>query len=520
MSVRALAWPASVGVVSGGLTVAVAELGAALLLWSGRTAGTPSPVLALGAAFIDRTPLWLKNFAVDVFGTADKTALLIGIALVVIGVAATAGVLAQRQLWRGFALVLVMTSIAAAAVLTRPNVGPVDVVPVFLGAFVGLLAMARFTQLVLRIRSDVPGVANRAMARRSFLIGVTSAAALSALGGVAASALAGGARAVQASRAALRLPRPIGPVVSTAQRADLAIPGASRVITPVDQFYRIDTALSVPQVSTGQWRLRIHGLVRREVTLDFDDLLALPMVERMITLSCVSNEVGGSLVGNQVWLGHPVRELLARAEPLPEADMVLSTSSDGWTAGTPLEALTDANRDALLAIGMGGQPLPLRHGFPARLVVPGLYGYVSATKWVVDLEVTRFDRDQGYWTPRGWSTRGPIKTQSRIDVPRGNASISAGRTAVAGVAWAPHRGIRGVEVRVGDGPWQVARLGDGGTQDTWRQWVWTWDATPGQYRLQVRATDDTGETQTEQITPTDPDGATGWHTITVTVNEV
>jgi orotidine 5'-phosphate decarboxylase subfamily 2 len=259
------------------------------------------------------------------------------------------------------------------------------------------------------------------------------------------------------------------------------------------------------------------GTAVQELELDLAALLALPLVERMVTLTCVSNEVGGDLAGNQVWRGALLRDLLVRARPASDADMVLSTSADGWTAGTPLDALTDPGRDAMLAVAMGGQPLPVEHGFPVRMVVPGLYGYVSATKWVVDLEVTRFDRAEGYWTPRGWSERGPVKTASRIDVPRDGADVPSGQVAVAGVAWAQHRGIRAVEVRVDEGPWQRARLGEGGNVDTWRQWVWTWPATPGEHTLQVRAIDGTGAAQTGREAPPAPNGATGWHTVSITV---
>jgi hypothetical protein len=304
---------------------------------------------------------------------------------------------------------------------------------------------------------------------------------------------------------------------STVSTASLDVPGITPFLTDPDAFYRIDTALVVPQVSTSDWRLRVHGQVEHPFEITFDELLRLPMIEALVTLTCVSNEVGGDLIGNQKWLGHPLRDLLARAVPRPDADMVLSTSADGWTAGTPLDVLTDQGRNALLAVGMGGAPLPVEHGFPVRMVVPGLYGYVSATKWVVDLEVTRFDAAEGYWTPRGWSARGPIKTGTRIDVPRPGDPVHAGTVAVAGVAWAQHRGIRAVQVRVDDGPWQVATLGEGGNADTWRQWVWQWPASKGEHTLQARSIDGTGEIQTPLQAPPAPDGASGWHTRYLTV---
>jgi DMSO/TMAO reductase YedYZ molybdopterin-dependent catalytic subunit len=288
------------------------------------------------------------------------------------------------------------------------------------------------------------------------------------------------------------------------------------VVTPNEEFYRIDTALTVPQVDPATWTLRVHGLVERELTLTWDELLGADLVETYVTLACVSNPVGGDLVGNARWLGLPIRHVLARAVPQAGADMVLSTSVDGFTASTPLEVLTD-DRDALLAIGMNGEPLPLAHGFPVRMVVPGLYGYVSATKWVTDLEVTRFADREAYWTTRGWTERGPIKTSSRIEVPRAGVSVAAGTVAVGGTAWAQHTGITAVEVQVDDSPWQQADLSTEISVDTWRQWSWQWDAEPGSHTLRVRATDATGETQTSEERDVVPDGATGWHEVTVQV---
>lgn len=317
---------------------------------------------------------------------------------------------------------------------------------------------------------------------------------------------------VRAARDALRLPAPSDPAPAVPAGTELDVAGMTPFTTPNPDFYRVDTALDLPRVTPEEWRLRIHGMVGQEVELDFDDVLGLDLVERMITLTCVSNEVGGELAGNAVWLGYPLAGLLARANPSADADLLLSTSVDGFTAGTPLDVVTDG-RDALLAIGMNGEPLPVAHGFPARLVVPGLYGYVSATKWVTDLELTRFDRATAYWTDRGWAAKAPIKTASRIDVPGSFAELPAGRTVVAGVAWAQHRGVAGVEVQVDDGDWRPARLAAEASADTWRQWSWDWDAEPGNHTLRVRATDGAGDRQTDEQAPPFPDGSSGWHSV-------
>jgi hypothetical protein len=271
----------------------------------------------------------------------------------------------------------------------------------------------------------------------------------------------------------------------------------------------------VPAVEVDTWRLRIHGMVERELTLSFDDLLDRTLTESWITLTCVSNPVGDDLVGNAWWSGVRVADLLARAGPLPGADAVLQTSEDGWNCATPIEVLTD-DRDALLAVAMNGEPLPLEHGFPVRMVVPGLYGYVSATKWLVDLEVTRFDDVEAFWTQRGWSPQGPIKTQSRIDVPAGNHRVTSGSVVVAGVAWAQHTGIETVEVRLDGGAWTPVELGRVPSLDTWVQWSGTIEVEQGVHTLAVRATDRSGYTQTGVQRDVLPDGATGWHTIEFT----
>lgn len=290
-----------------------------------------------------------------------------------------------------------------------------------------------------------------------------------------------------------------------------------RFVTPNQDFYRIDTALSVPQIDPNQWSLRVHGMVENEFTIGFDELLGEELVETYLTLTCVSNPVGGDLVGNAKWLGYPLRKVLERAVPQAGADMVLSTSHDGFSASTPLQALTD-DRMALLAIGMNGEPLPFDHGFPVRMVVPGLYGYVSATKWVIDLEVTRFEDKAAYWTTRGWSERGPIKMSSRIDTPRPFAEVPAGEVVLGGTAWAQTRGISRVQVQIDDGPWEDAQLAAEASLDTWRQWRFVWkDAAPGMHAASVRAYDAQGKMQTREKANPVPNGASGWQRLQFTV---
>ncbi|KGM09521.1 molybdopterin-dependent oxidoreductase, partial [Cellulomonas carbonis] len=315
---------------------------------------------------------------------------------------------------------------------------------------------------------------------------------------------------------ALRLPRPARPAPPVPAGAALAVPGLTPLFVPNDDFYRIDTALTVPQVDPGTWMLEVRGMVDRPFSLSYDELLAMPHVEADVTLACVSNEVGGGLVGNARWQGVPLGALLERAGVRDGATQLLGRSVDGFTAGFPV-ALALGTQDALVAVGMNGEPLPAAHGFPARLVVPGLYGYVSATKWLSAIELTTFEDEVGYWIPRGWARDGPVKTQSRIDVPAAASTVRPGVRPVAGVAWAPTRGIERVEVRVDDGPWVEARLADSLDVDCWRQWVLEWDAAPGRHVLTVRATDGTGEPQTDERTPVAPDGASGHHSVEVLV---
>jgi DMSO/TMAO reductase YedYZ molybdopterin-dependent catalytic subunit len=353
--------------------------------------------------------------------------------------------------------------------------------------------------------------------RRAFLQAAGATGAVVVAGGAIRQAFGGSAAAGQ--RADLSLPRPAMSAPTPASGTSLDVPGITPYLTSSKEFYRVDTALRVPDVPIDGYTLRIHGMVERELELSFEDLLQRRMMERRITLTCVSNPVGGKYAGNATWLGVPVRDLLNEAGVLEGADAVKSTSADDMTIGTPLAALDDKFRDALIAVGMNGRPLPLAHGFPVRMVVPGLYGYVSATKWLVDLEVTRFADFKAYWSTRGYSVKAPIKTSSRIDVPKSFAQVKAGTDVpVAGVAWSQGRGIEKVEVRVDGGSWQEAKLADEDNVDTWRQWVWMWDATAGSHRIEVRATDTTGYVQTDQRTPIAPNGSTGWHSVNVTAS--
>jgi DMSO/TMAO reductase YedYZ molybdopterin-dependent catalytic subunit len=504
-------WSALAGVLAGALTLGVSTLLAGLMTRTGLSTGTPSPVIAVGGVFVDHTPLWLKNLAVSTFGTNDKKALFVGIALVLTALCAVIGVLGARRHTAGMVAFAVVGTVGALAAASRPHSGSLDILPTMIGIAAGVWALSALWQ-----RGSAGGPDGSTIDRRRFLVmgGAVAAAATTA----AAIGQSLGQRAAQAaeSRSAIRLPKAARPV-AVPRGAQLDVKGITPYIMPNESFYRIDTALVVPQLDTAGWSLKVHGLVDHEVTIDWATLLTKPMQDALVTLMCVSNEVGGDLTGNALWTGWPVRELLKLAGPKPSADMVLSTSSDGFTAGTPLSVLTD-DRSSLLAIAMNGQPLPPEHGFPVRLVVPGLYGYVSATKWVTDLKVTRFADDEGYWTPRGWSERGPVKTESRIDVPRSGDRVRAGTVAVAGIAWAQHRGIKAVEVRVDNGRWQVARLAEEPTVDSWRQWVLPWPAVKGSHTITVRATDTAGEVQTDQQEPPAPDGATGWHTITVNVD--
>ncbi len=535
------AWAgALVGIVAGFVAVGVA------LAVSGLVGPSAFPVVAVGDAVVDLSPAPLKDFAIRTFGENDKTVLVGGV-LVLLGLAAAGfGVLAGRRMRYGLAGLAGFALVGVLAVLTRPGAGVVDVLPTLVGAGAGALALVWLTgrgRVAAAVQgspsererleaapepsssapSDGEGAERPAVMRagrepyvfdrRRLLTGVAGgvvvAGAATALGQVL-----NGRQTVDAARVGLTLPAPAEPLPALPSGVDFRLNGLSPFITKNQDFYRVDTALIVPQVNPDTWTLRVHGLVDRPIEITYEDLLKRPLTEADITLACVSNEVGGPYVGNARWLGARMADVLREAGLRSNADMLLSTSSDGFTCGTPLDVVMDG-RDALFAIAMNGEALPVQHGFPVRQVVPGLYGYVSATKWVVDLKVTRFDTDEAYWTPRGWAARGPIKVQSRIDLP--GAKVTAGRTTIAGVAWAQHTGLSAVEVRVDRGGWRQARLAQVPGPDTWRQWALDWDATPGEHTIEVRATDAAGRTQPEEHTSVAPDGATGWHTITVNV---
>jgi DMSO/TMAO reductase YedYZ molybdopterin-dependent catalytic subunit len=538
------------GVAAAAVALGVAELVAVL------TGPLSAPLLAVGGVVVDNVPGPVKDFGVQVFGVHDKTALLTGTAVLLAAYAFGVGLLARRH-WRvalgGIALFGIVGVVAA---MTRHNAGPLAALPSLVGAGLAvpvlryLLGLAEAAEPPAAEEDRQPAApapprnwvgpdnqpgttkkpgrppADRTASvgrrddayvresRRRFLKALGYAAGVAAVSGLAGRFLTA-REAVTRARDAVSLPVPKEPAPTLP--AGVQVPGASSYVSSNSTFYRIDTALYPPQVDPSTWQLTIHGMVRNPITITWEQLLQRPMIARYVTLTCVSNEVGGDLVGNALWLGTPIKALLDEADPLPGADQVIQRSVDGWTCGSPTATLRDG-RDALLAVGMNGQPLPIAHGFPVRMVVPGLYGYVSACKWITEIELSRFQDFDAYWVPRGWSQQAPIKTESRIDTPRDGASRKAGTVVVAGVAWAQHRGVRKVEVQVDDRPWQAATLAATVSDDTWREWSYQWPATRGTHRLRVRATDATGETQTSAEAAPAPNGASGWHTIQIGVD--
>jgi DMSO/TMAO reductase YedYZ molybdopterin-dependent catalytic subunit len=495
-----------------GVLATAAALGAGHLV-AGVVASHSSPFLAVGNTAIDLTPEAVKAWAIRQFGESDKQVLLLGMAGVILLFAVISGVVSRRGSAPGLTLIGVFGVLGVVAAARRPDLPASGVLAPVIAALTGLavfwwLHLSAQHMLRARLESDE----ERAAAdRRRFLTTAVGVAAGSGLAGLLGKGLAERVD-VESSRQA------VGPIVP-AQRApaiplgaDFARAGTPTFLTSTRDFYRVDTALTVPQLQAEGWRLRVHGMVDRELSLTYADLLHHRQVEKTITMTCVSNEVGGPYISTANFTGVPIREVLLQAGVRTGAEQVFSTSVDGFTAGTPVDVLLEPERGALLALGMHGEPLPAEHGFPVRMVTPGLYGYVSATKWLADLELTTFDK-VAYWQERGWAQRAPIKTQSRIDRPRAFGKIRPGRTTAAGIAWAQHTGIDKVEVRVDGDPWQRAQLSTEVNVNTWRMWRIDLDLGPGGHTIESRATDRSGYTQTPLRVPPVPDGATGWHSV-------
>jgi DMSO/TMAO reductase YedYZ molybdopterin-dependent catalytic subunit len=557
-------WAAAViGVVAGAVALGVAQLAAGL------TNASASPVIAVGGAVVDRTPPALKDWAIRNFGSNDKLVLISGIVVVLALIAAGLGVISRRRIGYGMTGLLLFGLVGAGAAATRPDSGPFDILPSLIGVGAGAWALSLLFRRVESndwddLPEEYPAAAGTSawttdpehpardtdegepdpneqdgnepvpqpaemppvmragddlytFDRRRLLTGVAVGVGVAGVAGFGGRLL-GASKDVDLARrtVAKTLPRPAVAAKPIPAGADLHLKDLSPFITPNRDFYRVDTALVVPSVDPTDWTLKIHGLVDKPVELTFDDLLRRPLMEADVTLTCVSNDVGGPYVGNARWLGARLADVLRDAGIRSGADMLLSVSQDGFTCGTPVDVVMDG-RDALLAVAMNGEVLPAAHGFPVRQVVPGLYGYVSATKWITEIKVTRFDQDEAYWTPRGWSPLGPIKTESRIDVPRDGDAVPHGPTIIAGVAWAQHKGISAVEVQVDGGEWREAKLAAVNGPDTWRQWSIETDLAPGKRVITVRATDASGYTQTPNYAPPAPDGATGHHAIGILV---
>ncbi|MGK2928132.1 MAG: molybdopterin-dependent oxidoreductase [Acidimicrobiales bacterium] len=473
-----------------------------------------SPVQAVAETVIDRSPSSITRFGIETFGTNDKLALVIGILVVTALLAPALGVVARNRPWLGDGAFVAfgVVGVAASAQGASITSGMPSVVAAATGIVVARY-LARFARAD-EAAAARPEATLDGLDRRRFVLGATAFVAAASIAAATGRALQSRFSAA-ASRAALLLPGARSPLPAAASGASFEIDGLAPLFTPNDIFYRIDTALTVPQLPVEDWTLRVHGMVDSPFEIDFEELAAFGLVEVDITLTCVSNPIGGDLVGNARWLGVPLRTLLDEAGVDPDADQIVGRSSDDYTCGFPLEAAYD--RDAIVAVGMNGEPLPLQHGFPARLVTPGLYGYVSATKWLTEIELTRFDRFDQYWVPRGYADRAPIKTMTRIDVPRSGNILDTGDTLIAGVAWAQTRGISRVEIQVDDQPFVDAELAEALNEDTWRQWRFPWTATEGNHRIAVRATDGTGQVQTDTRAEILPDGASGWQSRLVTV---
>jgi DMSO/TMAO reductase YedYZ molybdopterin-dependent catalytic subunit len=495
------------GAAAGTTAIGVNELIAGLL------PGAPSFVVEVGALVISLQPPGAKQFVVDLFGEADKLVFnLLIVAVAIIG-AAVLGIVARTR-FSTAALGFTGAGLAALAVsvlfdsLVQPILALASAV-ITAGAGVGALRWL--------LGTATPPVAEMPDWSRRRFIGTSLGVAGVAVAGGVLGRWIGEQTRVATPVDITPVPEPVDPLPELGAGTDLGISGLTPIVTPNPDFYRIDTALLTPRIDAATWRLTVTGMVDRSLTFTYDDLLALPLYEQYVTIACVSNEVGGRLVGNALWTGARVREVLDTAGVQPGATQVVGRSFDGWTAGFPTEWVMTDEREALIAVAMNGEALPAEHGFPARLIVPGLFGYVSATKWLTEIELTTWDAFDAYWVPLGWAKEGPILTQSRIDVPRPGSSVGAGQVAVAGVAWAPDRGVTRVEVQVDDGEWNPAELSVAISDATWVQWHYPWHANPGSHQIRVRATDGTRDVQESRVTEPTPDGARGYHTIQVSV---
>jgi DMSO/TMAO reductase YedYZ molybdopterin-dependent catalytic subunit len=498
-----------IGVLAVLAALAVGHFVAALI------APNASPYLAVGNGAIDLTPGTLKEFAVRNFGTADKTVLLSGMAVVILVLAVVAGILSRRSARPGLVITAAFGLVGIAAVVVRPDIRPLGV----LAPIASLVACVGVFRWLHGMASGNPAAATgpRGMGRRRFLVSSAGVAAGAGVFGAGGQLLSNGT-SVESDRTQIGMLTPKFSAPPIPAGASFESDGTPPFLTSNQRFYRVDTALTVPQVRLSDWSLRIHGMVNNEKTFTFDDLRRRDLVERTITLTCVSNEVGGPYVSTTNFIGVDLRELLLEAGVKPGADELLSTSADGYTAGTPVAALLDPHRGAMVAIGMNRLPLPAEHGFPARMVVPGIYGYASATKWVTSMELTTFAAKQGYWVPRGYAVKAPIKTESRIDTPKAFQTVRAGRVTISGIAYAQPKGVDKVEVRMNAGPWRTAQLATEVNPSTWRMWRCEFTLKSGSYTVESRATDRSGYTQTSaQVSPL-PDGATGWPSIVFTVS--
>jgi DMSO/TMAO reductase YedYZ molybdopterin-dependent catalytic subunit len=501
------------GAAATALALGISELAAGLF------GSLPSLVTGLGNWVIDIVPPQVKDWAISTFGTNDKLALAIGIAIVAILIGAAVGVVARGRFGIAVVVFISFGVLAALATATDPQVSlTLAIIPGGLAALTGLATLQWLYGLGMGDQTGGEEQPADGMSRRSVVLGIGAVMGMAALSAGFGRVLLEKGKRSAAGRADVVLPAADDPVAAPGARASFDVPELSPIVTPNADFYRIDTAFSVPRVDIQDWTLSITGMVDRPYTLTYYDILDMDLEEKYVTLSCVSNQVGGNLVGNAKWLGVPLTEVLDRAGVQSGASQIVGRAVDDFTVGFPTDVVYDG-RDSMLAIGMNGEPLPLEHGFPARLVVAGLYGYVSATKWLAEIELTTWEAFDAYWVPRGWSKEGPIKTQSRIDTPRQARLTYSGEIAVAGVAWAPDRGISKVEVQIGeDAPWVEAELSSPLSDDSWVQWMVPWDPPLGTTFIQVRATDGDGNTQTEERAEPAPSGATGWDRHAVTID--